>query len=98
MFILNLAPWANAAIVAMLGVLVFVPIKYVYPSRTATRQGLTMALASMWGLVNIFLLAQHPSPNPWLIVASLLYAAYYVGLSLYATWQTSDARRSQPQE
>lgn len=98
MFILDLAPWLNAAIVAVLAALVFVPIKYVYPSRAATRQGLTMALAGMWGLVNIFLLVQHPSPNPWLIAASLLYAAYYVGLSLYATWQTNDARRPQSED
>jgi len=93
MFILNLPAWLNVALVVVLSALVFVPIKYVYPSRTATRPGLTLALACMWGLVNVGLLIQHPAPSPWLIAASLLYVAYYVGLSLYATWQTAALSR-----
>ncbi len=32
MFVLNLAPWLNLALVVVLSILVFVPIKYVYPS------------------------------------------------------------------
>ena len=93
MFILNLPPWLNMTLVVVLSVLVFVPIKYIYPSRAATRPGLTMALAGMWGFVNVGLLVQHPTPNPWLITASLLYVAYYIGLSLYATWQTAPLPR-----
>ena len=52
-----------------------------------------MDLACMWGLVNIGLLVQYPTPSPWLIGVSLLYVLYYIGLSLHATLQTETSAR-----
>jgi phosphatidylcholine synthase len=86
MFILSLNGWINLAVVVLLSALVFIPIKYIYPSRTAMHQGLTMALASMWGIVNIAILLTYPSHAPWLVWFSLLFAVYYIGMSLYAMY------------
>lgn len=85
MFILSLNGWINTALVLLLSALVFVPIKYIYPTRTRMLQRLTMALALIWGVVNVVILFTYPSTAPWLIWASLLFVIYYIGMSLYAT-------------
>lgn len=76
-------PWANAVVLLVLAVLVFVPIRYVYPSRTPTLRALTITLGVLWGLVMLWALARVPTPPRALVTASLAYPAYYVGLSLW---------------
>src|SRR6185369_1765899 len=44
LYALGWAPAANAAVVAAFAVLIFVPIRYVYPSRTTTLRALTVGL------------------------------------------------------
>ena len=85
LFILNMSGWVNLAVVALLSVLVFVPIKFIYPSRMTSLQKLTMGLSLIWGAANIAILFQYPAHNPWLIWISLLFVIYYNGLSLYHT-------------
>ena len=85
MFILSWSGWVNLAVTVLLSALVFVPIKYVYPTRTAAYQRLTMTLACIWGIVNIAILARYPIYDRWLIWASLLFVVYYCWLSLYST-------------
>jgi phosphatidylcholine synthase len=76
-------PWANAAVLLVLAALVFVPIRYVYPSRTPTMRGLTVSLGVLWGAVMLCALARVPEPPRGLVTASLAYPAYYVALSLW---------------
>ena len=66
-------------------VVVFVPIGYVYPSRTETAWGLTMTLTTAWLVLYAVILVQHPVPSPWLVALSLGYLLYYAGLSLHLT-------------
>lgn len=82
LFILNWSIWTNLTIVMALVVLIFVPIKYVYPSRTVRYQRLTMVLVLAWGISCAAILIQYPEPNPNLIWLSLLFAVYYIGISL----------------
>jgi len=84
MFILSWSGWVNLAVTVLLSALVFVPIKYVYPTRTTTYQRLTMTLACIWGIVNVAILIRYPIYDRWLIWASLLFVLYYCWLSLYA--------------
>ena len=86
MFILSLNGWINLAIVVLLSALVFVPIKYIYPSRTTLHQGLTLTLTAIWGVVNIIIVLTYPSYSPWLVWISLVFAIYYVGMSLFAMY------------
>jgi phosphatidylcholine synthase len=75
--------WANALVLAALAALVFVPIRYVYPSRTPALRGLNNALGALWGLSLLVLIWQIPAPSRPLLVASLAYPVYYLALSLY---------------
>ena len=87
--VLDLQPLTVTIVLLVCAVLVFVPIGYVYPSRTESLQGLTLVLTTVWLASYAVLLAQLPDPsNVWLGL-SVAYVGYYVVLSLYLT-----ARRS----
>ncbi len=83
LFMFEANPWINFWVIATLTVLVFVPIKYLYPSRMIRYQKLTLALTTVWGFLCLAVWLQYPSFQPWMLWASLLYLVYYVGLSLY---------------
>lgn len=83
--VLDLEPRAVAVLLIICAVFVFIPIGYVYPSRTVTLQGLTLVLTTLWLVSYAVLLAQNPDPSAWLLVFSVAYIVYYVALSLYLT-------------
>jgi phosphatidylcholine synthase len=82
------SPKVNALVLVALSVLVFVPIRYVYPSRTPTLRPLTVALCAIWGVLMLVLIRQAPDVSRPVFWASLIFPAYYAGLSLVL-----DARR-----
>lgn len=92
LFLMGLAPIVNAVILSLLIILVFVPIKYVYPSRPdGVSRGrllprITYGATLVWGACFCWLLLQYgeggSSVPLWL---SLLYMAGYVILSVFRT-------------
>lgn len=89
--VLDLGPTAAAAVLLVCAVLVFVPIGYVYPSRTDTLRGLTLALTTLWLAGYAVLLTQVPDPHAIWLAVSVAYVVYYVALSLYLTARRSRA-------
>jgi phosphatidylcholine synthase len=83
--VLDVGRTGVAIALVVLTVLVFVPVRYVYPSRTKLLRGLNLALAGTWLITYAVLLAQYPDPNPVVAGVSIAYLVYYVGLSLYLT-------------
>jgi phosphatidylcholine synthase len=75
-------PGVNAAILLGLAALVFVPIRYVYPSRTPVWRVPTIALGAIWGVAMLLMLWEYPAVRPALFTASLIFPLYYVALSL----------------
>lgn len=88
--VLGFGPTATTWLLLVLAVLVFVPVKYVYPSRTADLWWFNMTMASLWLAVFGVITAQLPDPSPWLVAASLAYPCVYVAESL---WLTARSRR-----
>ena len=82
LFAARLPPVVNAAILVTLGVLVFVRIGYVYPSRTPVLRGLTTALGAVWAAMMLAIILAMPDVPMPLVVASLFFPVYYVVLSL----------------
>ena len=76
-------PWLTATVVCVLSILVFVPIRYVYPTRTVPFRGLTNVLGGVWVVLLLLLLWQLPTPSQWLVIGSFYYPLYYTALSLY---------------
>ncbi|MBA2552059.1 MAG: CDP-diacylglycerol O-phosphatidyltransferase [Nocardioidaceae bacterium] len=83
--VLGLGPWVTAGILISCTVLVFVPIKYVYPSRTNAFWQANLSLATLWLVLYAVILAQMPDPNVLVVGLSLLYVAYYLVVSVYLT-------------
>jgi phosphatidylcholine synthase len=87
-------PEVNLALVLALAVLVFVPIRYIYPSRTVPLRRTTLTLGILWAASVAATLLLLPDPPAWLPLASLAYVAYYVGASLYLHLRHVRARRA----
>jgi phosphatidylcholine synthase len=83
--VLDVGRTGVAVALVVLTVLVFVPVRYVYPSRTKLLRGLNLALAGTWLVSYGVLLAQYPDPHPVVVALSLAYLVYYVGISVYLT-------------
>jgi phosphatidylcholine synthase len=63
--------------------LVFVPVKFIYPSRSP-RFRLTINLfGALWGLAIVWILFTLPAPSEPLVIASLAFPAYYTALSFW---------------
>jgi phosphatidylcholine synthase len=74
---------ANAAVLVLFAILVFVPLRYAYPSRMTELRAPTVVLGLLWGAA-LLLAVVHLDHAPRTIVTwSLLYPAYYFGVSLY---------------
>jgi phosphatidylcholine synthase len=83
--VLDLPPAVVAVVLVTCSVLVFVPIKYIYPSRTRTFRVLNLSLAGAWLVLYAVILAGMPDPNPVALGLSLAYLAYYVLASVLLT-------------
>ena len=83
--IFNLSPIIVGAILLTCSILVFVPIRYLYPSRTVIFRPLTLLLTGIWLLSYALILQQMPTPQPLLAIFSLFYLLYYGALSVYLT-------------
>jgi phosphatidylcholine synthase len=87
----------NALVVLAFSVAVFVPLRYLYPSRTTTLRPLTVGLGLVWGTLVLSALAimtRGGAPPRTLVRVSLAYPVYYVGLSLALDWTRPETRVS----
>jgi phosphatidylcholine synthase len=64
-------------------VLVFIPIRYVYPSRTRILPLSTNVLAGVWSALIVFMLWQYPAVSKLVMWISLAFPVYYFALSLW---------------
>lgn len=82
MLLMNLPQWVNFGFLMLFNVMVFIPIKYIYPSRNSTLRVLTLTLTYLYGAIGIWGLLQYPNHPYWVAWASLMYVGYYLVLSL----------------
>ena len=92
LYVARWTPATNAGILLVLALLVFVPIRYVYPSRTPRWRPLTMTLGGAWAVLMLALLWQLPDVSRPLLWASLVFPVYYVLLSLRLDFGRRTAR------
>jgi phosphatidylcholine synthase len=92
--VLDASPTVVAVAVVVFTVLVFVPVRYLYPSRMTTLRTTTLAFSAVWAVTYVLLLLQYPDPQPVVVAVSLAYLVYYNGLSVWLTLNGARARRS----
>ena len=87
LYVFQSSPAFNTALILLLSVLVFVPIRFPYPTKTRPFRPLTLVCGSLWGLMMVALLLALPDPPLWIAWASLVFVAYYLGLTFWLWWR-----------
>lgn len=95
--VFDLGVGGACAVMAFFSLLVFIPVRYVYPTRTAVFRRLSLLLTTLWLFAWVAVLLGMPEPAPILLVLSLAYPAYYFGLSFYLSARMFEARRLEEQ-
>jgi phosphatidylcholine synthase len=83
LFVLQTSRWVNAFFILVFSFLVFVPVKYLYPSRSPILRTPTIALGILWGILVLIVIYLLPDPPMLLVYGSLLYPVYYMILSFW---------------
>lgn len=91
-FLFDFAVEVNALIVVVFAVLVFVPLRYVYPSRTETLSTVTNILGVLWAVLTIWLLSQLPERHIRWAWVSMVFPIYYFALSVYLDLRSRRSR------
>ena len=92
--VLDLSEPVLAALLVVCSVLVFAPIRFLYPSRSGALRTLSLVLSAVWAVTYAVLLVQYPDPHPLVVAASLAYVVYYWGVSLWLTALAARRRRA----
>ena len=83
--------WVNGSFLLLLAILVFVPTRYLYPSRTPVLQPLTVVLGSIWGLLLLLMIWQYPAISTALLLASFVFPVHYFTLSFWLSARSGQA-------
>lgn len=98
--LLETPTWFNAATIVFFAALAFLPVYFVYPSRTETLKTLTLWMAAPWiALIVAAVWLSEPGSNPQLprvlTFISLYYILYYSALSLILSIRRQPASGNQ---
>jgi phosphatidylcholine synthase len=92
MYIFNTSMMFNAILLSLFCVLIFVPVKYVYPSRldyltdSKILKILMHCCSTIYGISSACLLIYYPDTNKLWLTLSLGYIVMYLFLSFYRTY------------
>lgn len=83
LYVFQTPEWFNVALILFLSVLVFIPIRFPYPTKTKPFRPLTLLCGGAWGVMMLVLLFGLPDPPMWVAWASLVMVPYYLGLTVW---------------
>lgn len=83
MYLLSIPVLYIKGILLLCAVLVFIPLRWVYPSRTMYLRKLTLVLSGFYAVQLIFLLFEIGNVTKLVLLSSLLYPIYYILLTVY---------------
>lgn len=83
MMLLGLNPWINFAALVICNILIFVPVKYLYPTRNNRLKRLTLVLTYLYGALGVWGLLQYPDVPDWVAPVSAIYVVYYAAMSFF---------------
>jgi phosphatidylcholine synthase len=83
LFVLATPMWLNTLLLLVLSAMVFVPIRYLYPSRNPVARRTTHVLGVLWAGCVVWLLLQVPTPSRIVAGLSLYFPLYYFVVSFH---------------
>lgn len=90
-YIFDVSPFVAAIMTGILAIMVFAPLRFVYPTRTVFLRPLTIALGLAWSVLGLMTIAALPEKATGFAAASLFYPIYYTLLSFYMQATGKDA-------
>ena len=75
--VLGTSPALNLFILLVFVVLVFIPMRWLYPSRMETMRTVTVLLGIPWAVMGVVMIIRLPEASPLLALVSLFYPLYY---------------------
>lgn len=87
-FMLNLPIDFASAILIIFAITTFLPIKFIYPTRTSYLRTLTLVLGSIFALQLLALMILFQESPLYLIYSSFIFPIYYFGLSFYLNFKS----------
>ncbi len=85
-FVLDLNVWLNLTLVFFFCVMHFVPLKYVYPSRTLHFKTLNILNTVLFFISNGIILYLYPEKHSWLTAVAILTILYYGWMTIYGSF------------
>lgn len=89
-FLLQLSTASASMILLAFALTTFLPVKFVYPTRTSFLRTLTLLLGSLFVIQLLALVYFFDRSPPLLIYSSFLFPFYYFGLSFYLNVKTTE--------
>ena len=89
MMLLGMNPWINFVLLVICNILVFVPIKFLYPTRNTRLRKFTLGFTYLYGALGFWGLLQYPDVPGWVAPISFLYVAYYAAMSFFPNLGTT---------
>jgi len=84
LYVFGTGPTACAVVTFALAMLVFAPLRFLYPSRMTWMRASTIGLGMVWAVAVAVILVLLPERATTVAAISLAYPAYYTLLSFYA--------------
>ena len=95
LFLFAVPRGVTTPLILLLSVLVFVPIRYPYPTQMRALRAPTILLGIPWAALG-FVLILLPAAPRWLVLVFCYYPLYYLGLTIYLAWQRRRAGPTPP--
>jgi len=95
-YLLGSPGWFNGWVTGIFSIMVFLPIRYLYPSRSPVLRRLCLSLAILWAIICLVILFLLPNPPAVLVWISLAYPASYFLMSFWLHWKGEGVRPSGP--
>ena len=93
-------PWANLVAIGLLGLLTFVPAKFIHPFRVVMLRPLTLAVTAVWATLTLWLVAETPAGMapadafPWAFRLWTAASLYFLGICAWRTASPLWSRRN----
>ena len=86
-------PWTNLAVIVALGLLTFVPLKFIHPFRVVRFRVFTIAMTGAWGALTVVLVLGSQTGQPPVTTMPVAYwgflavSLYFLGVCLWRTFK-----------
>lgn len=87
LFVLGVSPLISNISLLVCAIFVFIPLKWIYPSRTQSFQKTTLFLSAIYFVQIVSMLILYTETPMWLALTSLIFPMYYVTFSVFLNFK-----------